>query len=255
MIDMMLMNDAKIRHRNFSMAWVDLKKAFDSVPHDWNRYCLHHFGVNLRIITFLEAAMNLWSTTFTVNGVSLGEVSIKCGIFQDDSLLPLLFVMCLGPLSTILENTQKGYKLSQITISHLIYMDDIKLFGKSRQEIESLVYTTNKFFEDICMDIGTAKCNVVAVSRGHISSTADIPLPSGDSIQQLEPGEAYKYLGILEADSIKHQQLKLILTQEYKRRVRKLLRTKLTSRNLILAINTYAIPVLRYSGGIVHRLN
>ena len=39
--------------------------------------------------------------------------------------------------------------------------------------------------------------------------------------------------------------------QQYKRRIRKLLRTKLTSRNLILAINTYAVPLLRYSGGII----
>jgi len=36
------------------------------------------------------------------------------------------------------------------------------IFGKSRQEIESLVYTIN---EDVCMDIGTVKCNDVAVSQ------------------------------------------------------------------------------------------
>ena len=164
---------------------------------------------------------------------------------------PLIFVMCLIPLSSILENTLKGYKVSQDTINHLVYMDDIKLFAKSRQEIESLVYTTNIFFKDICMEIGTAKCNVVALSRGHLVNTEDIPLPSGESILQLEHGGAYKYLGILEADSIKHEQVKSILMQEYKRRVRKLLRTKLTSRNLILAINTYAVPLLRYSGGII----
>jgi len=100
-----------------------------------------------------------------VNGVSLGdlEVSIKCGILQGDSLSSLLFVMCLGPLSTILENTQKGYKLSQITINHLIYMDGIKLFGKSSQEIESLVYATNIFFEDICMDIGTQMTSIIII--------------------------------------------------------------------------------------------
>ena len=62
------------------------------------------------------------------------------------------------------------------------------------------------------MDIGTAKCNVVAVSLGYLIDTKDIPLPSGDLILQLEPGGAYKYLGISEADSLKHQQLKLILS-------------------------------------------
>ena len=216
-----------------------------------NNNNLHHFGVHTSIIKFLEVAMNLWSTTLTVNGVPLGDVLIKRGIFQGDSLSPLLFVMCLAPLSAILENTQKGYRMLQVVINHLVYMDDIKLYGKTRQEIESLVYTTNIFFEDICMDIGTAKCNVVAVSRGRLVDTEVISLPSGDCIQQLEPGGAYRYLGIIEADSFKHQQMKAILSKEYKRRVRKLLQTKLTSRNLFLALNTYAVPLLRYSGGIV----
>jgi len=49
-------------------------------------------------------------------------------------------------------------------------------------------------------------------------------------------------------DSLKHQQMKSNLTKEYKKRVRKLLHSKLTSKNLILAINTYAVPLL---GGIV----
>ena len=90
--------------------------------------------------------------------------------------------------------------MSQTIINHLFYIDDKKLFGKSRQEIESLIYTTNVFFEDICMDIDTAKCSIVTVSRGQLVDTGNVPLPSGDSIQQLEVGEAYKYLRILEAD-------------------------------------------------------
>ena len=69
------------------------------------------------------------------------------------------------------------------------------------------------------MDIGTAKCSNVAVSRGQLVDTGNVPLPSGDSIQQLEVGEAYKYLRILEADSLKHQQMKSNLTKEYKKNV------------------------------------
>lgn len=52
-------------------------------------------------------------------------------------------------------------------------------------------------------------------------------------ICQLLPSEEYKYLGIIEW------------------RVRKLLCTKLTNRNLILAVNMYCVSLLCYSGGIV----
>jgi len=47
---------------------------------------------------------------------------------------------------------------------------------------------TNIFFEDICMDNGTA---IVAVSWGQLADTENVPLPSDDFIQQLEVGEAY----------------------------------------------------------------
>ena len=34
-VDKFIMNDARRRHKNLFMGWLDVKKAFDSVPHDW----------------------------------------------------------------------------------------------------------------------------------------------------------------------------------------------------------------------------
>ena len=60
--------------------------------------------------------------------------------------------------------------------------------------------------------------------------------------------ETYKYLGILEADTIKQAEMKEKIQKEYLRRTRKLLETKLDSRNLIKGINTWAVPHVRCSG-------
>ena len=58
--------------------------------------------------------------------------------------------------------------------------------------------------------------------------------------------QTYKYLGILEADTIKQVQMKEMIRKEYLRRTRKLLEKKLSSRNLIKGINTWAVRLLRY---------
>ena len=50
--------------------------------------------------------------------------------------------------------------------------------------------------------------------------------------------ETYKYLGILEADTIKQVEMKDRIQKEYFRRTRKLLKTKPSNRNLIKGINT-----------------
>ena len=55
-------------------------------------------------------------------------------------------------------------------------------------------------------------------------------------------------MGVLEADTIKQAEMKEKNQNEYLRRTRKLLETKLNSRNLIKGINTWAVPLVRYSG-------
>jgi len=62
----------------------------------------------------------------------------------------------------------------------------------------------NIYFDDICMEIGTDKCSVVAVLKSHLAEANDITLSSGDLIAHLSPCSAYRYLGILQADNLKH---------------------------------------------------
>ena len=69
-----------------------------------------------------------------------------------------------------------------------------------------------------------------------------------DNIRTLEEKETYKYLGILMVNTIKQVEMKEKNYKEYLRRTRKLLETKLSCRNLIKGINTWAVSLIRYSG-------
>ena len=73
-------------------------------------------------------------------------------------------------------------------------------------------------------------------------------LPNQDKIKTLAKNETYKYLNILETDTIKQVKMKEKIQKEYLRKTRKLLETKLNSRNLIKGINTLAVPLVRYYG-------
>ena len=72
-----------------------------------------------------------------------------------------------------------------------------------------------------------------------------------DKIRTFEEKETYKYLGILEADTIKKVELKDKIKKKYLRRTRKLLEAKLYSRNLIKGINTWAVLLVKYSGSFL----
>ena len=72
-------------------------------------------------------------------------------------------------------------------------------------------------------------------------------LPNQDNIRTLGEKEIYKYLGILEADTIKQVEMNDKIKKQYLRRTRNLLETKQLSRNLIKGITTWAVALVRYS--------
>ena len=97
------------------------------------------------------------NTRLEYEGKQLGEVRIKRGIFQGDSLSPLMFVKAMIPMTCVLRKTKPGDTLkSKSKLNHLLYMhdmDDMKLYAKSQNEIKSLIYTVRIFSDDIGMEL------------------------------------------------------------------------------------------------------
>ena len=102
------------------------------IPQSWISECLEVFGVAGNTKNFLLNSMNKWKLELTSNGGSLGNVEISRGIFEGDSLSPLLFVLCLVPLSLILRRVKFHYEFGdkKTRIKHLLFMDNLKLFAK-----------------------------------------------------------------------------------------------------------------------------
>jgi hypothetical protein len=71
-------------------------------------------------------------------------------------------------------------------------------------------------------------------------------------IQELEQGKTYKYLGAEESDGVQRQQMKERLKEEYSRRLRMVLKSEVNAKNKITATGALAVPVLRYSFGIIN---
>ena len=98
------------------------------------------------------------------------------------------------------------------------------------------------------MEFGIEKCAMLVMKSGKQHLTNGMELPNEGKIRTLTENETYKYLGILEADTIKQVEMKHKIPKENLRRTRKLLGTKLSSRNLIKGINTWVVPLVRYFG-------
>ena len=132
----------------------------------------------------------------------------------------------------------------------IMFIDDIKTYGKNVKSLESLVHTVRIITEDMKMEFGIEKCAVINIVKGQTIQSEGIELADGKLMKDI--GEmSYKYLGILEDDRIKHEEMKVNIRKEYFSRLRAVLKSKLNGGNTVKAINTWAVPVVRYSGGIV----
>ena len=134
-IDKMILKEVKHRRKNLSMAWVDYRKAYDMIPHSWLIECLTALKVNQNVRNLLSETMKSWRVEMMCKDEILGEVRIKRGIFQGDALSPFLFVISMIPLTSILRKAAPGYEFSssKVKINHLLYMDDLKLYGKTQK--------------------------------------------------------------------------------------------------------------------------
>lgn len=76
-------------------------------------------------------------------GYSNGEIPtfpIRRGIFQGDAFSPLWFRLALNPLSQMLNKSLLGYTITtpkkQTILTHLMYTDDINLYGNNSQFLQ-----------------------------------------------------------------------------------------------------------------------
>ncbi|XP_050561144.1 uncharacterized protein LOC126912570 [Spodoptera frugiperda] len=257
-IDSTIHKHATSKNRNLHCTYIDYKKAFDSVPHSWLIQILEIYKINNKIIDFLRNIMPHWKTTLLINttnnNIITRQISIKKGIYQGDSLSPLWFCLALNPLSHLLQRCHAGYCLKhnseETIVSHLVYMDDIKLYAKSEKEMKNLIDITATFSKDINMEFGLDKCKTLHIIRGKIRP-GDYVVNDRDTITAMEQTDLYKYLGYTQLKGLDHVKIKNTLTAEYRRRLNAICKTQLSGKHLIKAINTFAVPVLTYSFGVI----
>ena len=160
--------------------------------------------------------------------------------------------MFLNPPSQELQKTGYGYQLDEQTkINYLFYVDDLKLYGTSDNQLTGLINTVKNVSYDIKMEFGLDNCAQASFKRGKKVSPDGTPLNEKQVIQDLDKAETYKYLGMEEGEGVQHHKMNVRIRKEYKRRIKLVLKSELNARNKIAAINTLTVPVILYSYGII----
>ena len=135
-------------------------------------------------------------------------------------------------------------------------MDDLKLYAKSKKEMELLIKKVAQFSKDIRMKFGMDKCRTVTIAKRRMEHNDFSTSVNGDGEQEeimkaLYEDDVYKYLGIEQCRRTETKIVKERISKEFTCRINLVCKSGLSGVAIIKAINTFAIPVLTYSFGIV----
>ena len=92
--------------------------------------CMRIFGIAQNMVGLIQNNMKQWKKVLTAGGEAFGEVHIRRGIFEGDSLSSLLFVISLIQARTLmLRKVKAGYDPGdgKGMINHLLFMDERKI--------------------------------------------------------------------------------------------------------------------------------
>ena len=105
-INRVVIKEVKSRNMNLAMAWIDYQKACDVAALSWMTECLDLTGIVDNIRSLLVNSMEQWKLMLCSGNSELGKVEIKGGIFQEESLSNLVFVLALSPISFIVRKAK-----------------------------------------------------------------------------------------------------------------------------------------------------
>ena len=168
-------------------AYLDFKKAFDSVPHKRLMSKLRGYGVNGKLFSWIEDFLSDREQYVTINGVSSRRVPVTSGVPQGSVLGPTLFIFYINDLPSVATTPIKIFADDAKNHKAMYSQIDQVLLQKS---INALVKWSHKWL----LGFNTSKCNMMHLGKNNLQY--EYTMSGGESLQNLSITKCEKDLGV-----------------------------------------------------------
>ena len=147
-------------------AFIDLKKAFDSVYRNALWYKLFNMGLDGKILkVFREMYSIAKSCVKHLNSYS-DFFEIAVGLKQGLNNSPIMFALFLEDLELYLQSSlESGLSLGNMCIILLLFADDMVIFGNSVEDLQNSLNRLHEYCEHWGLEVNINKTKVVVFRR------------------------------------------------------------------------------------------
>ena len=199
-----LVADSRRRKKKLYLAWLDIRNAFGSVPHNTIRSTLRHIGVPADLVTLImNAYSGATSIINTPNGTT-APIPLCAGVKQGCPLSPILFNLCIELILRMVKAKAKKLKSGACVyhdsiISCLAYADDLVLIARSPTALQKLLNKASDAATILGLSFRADKCaslSLVTDGRCTVRTEQSDFLIQGARFPALENEQSYRYLGV-----------------------------------------------------------
>ncbi|KAH9268679.1 hypothetical protein BASA84_000110 [Batrachochytrium salamandrivorans] len=189
---------------NTHVLFIDIRKAFDTVPVGALLWKLQNMGFPRRTLAFLKALYTSSSARARAGSLLSDPFPVQRGVRQGCPLSGLLFNLFINDiLDGVAPITVPGLPRDTNPIRGLMYADDVAVFADSEQSLLAASTAIEQWANQWEMQFGVAKCGIISFT-GHLAPRLDNPLDIRLHGQLVSRVESYKYLGVLIDSKLDH---------------------------------------------------
>lgn len=191
--------DAKVSKKEVHIATLDIKKAFDSVPHALVIDTIKKLGCPGPFIEYINRLYINAKTIFQYNGDET-QVDIGRGVLQGDPISPLMFNAVMDRALRQID-PDVGYTINGRLFNCIAYADDIVLISSTKLGMQKILTQIYIALSSFGLELSAEKsCTLSLVPSGK-QKKMKVVCNNGfsvgeETLKQLGVIDVWKYLGI-----------------------------------------------------------
>ena len=147
-------------------AFIDFIKAFDYVVRDNLWYKLIKLGLRGRILNIVKSMYATVKSKIKCSNKIGNEFFCSLGVRQGECLSPLLFSLYLNDIEEqFIQSGLDGLDINIFKVFILLYADDIEIFSKTAEELQSGLDLLSEYCQQWKLSINVSKSKVLVFRK------------------------------------------------------------------------------------------